>query len=227
MKTNKNTIKEVYTEKQRKWACWQMNEPKSDRKISKKDATEMCKDVKHIKGKDKKETINPKMKKGDLVEYIKKSKIVNENQNSYYTLSDMDKSDKAIVVRWLEKLRESGVINMFESYPMLCWTKEDLHRWLHGQGKDPETIESKIEDLEYYDDEEDYVNDKSLDYLREKLDVINYLLDNKESVRDALIRASLNRIGNTDRNDEISNVQRVFIRMAKEAWKMWTSLMYI
>jgi hypothetical protein len=224
---SKKYLKEVYTEKQRRWACWQMNAPASEREISKKEATEMCKDVKHSKNKDKKESINPKMKKGDLVEYIKNSKKINENKNPYSTLPEMDRSDKAIVVRWLEKLRESGVINMFGCAPMLCWTREDLHRWLYGQGKDPESIESEIEDLEYYDeDDEDYQEYGSKESLEEKLEVINYLLENKDSVRDALIRTSLNRIERTTKNHELSNVQRVFERMATEAWKMWTTLMY-
>jgi hypothetical protein len=60
-----------------------------------------------------------------------------------------------------------------------------------------------------------------------QLETINYLLDNKQEVRDALIRASLRRVDNTDGNHELNNVQRIFNKMSKEAWRMmWTEAIY-
>ena len=51
----------------------------------------------------------------------------------------MDNHDRRDVMRYLEYIRESGVINMFGAHPILNWTKNDLHRWLYGQKQDPES----------------------------------------------------------------------------------------
>ena len=67
------------------------------------------------------------------------------------------------VMRYLEYIRQSGVINMFGAHPILNWTKKDLHRWLYGQKQDPEYIEEQIEELkgDYEDD-----NESEIDSLR-------------------------------------------------------------
>ena len=174
--------------------------------------------------------VNPKMKKGELVEYINSKKSINEmarNRNEHrgpYIIREMDRSDVSAVIRFLEKLRESGVINMFGASPILNWTRDDLQRWLYGQKQDPEYIESQIEELEY--ENEDGENDSQIETMTHQLETINYLLDNKQEVRDALIRASLRRIDNTDGNHELNNVQKIFNKMSKEAWRMWTEAIY-
>lgn len=62
-------LKEVYSEKQRRWACSQINTKKGERVLPKEKAIEMCKDIKHSKK-------NPSITKGKLVEYIlNKSKL--------------------------------------------------------------------------------------------------------------------------------------------------------
>ena len=138
-------LNEVFTEKQRRWACYQMNAPKSERELSKTKATEMCKDVKHSKKKD--ENVKPKMKKKDLVEYINKKmiNIVKENSGDIFIVTEIPALEKKEIFRFFEQLRQSGVINMYGSSPILNWTKEDLHRWLYGMGKDVESLESEIE----------------------------------------------------------------------------------
>jgi len=59
----RNTIQEVYSEKQRKWACVQANLPanKRQKSLSKKEAEEMCRDTKISKKpmKEAEETITP------------------------------------------------------------------------------------------------------------------------------------------------------------------------
>lgn len=217
----RDILDEVYTEKQRRWACYQMNAPKSEREISKTKATEMCKDVKHSKKKD--ENVNPKMKKKDLVEYVKSRKNINE-QPEPFNIREMSRHDKNLIFRFFENLRESGLINMFGSHPILCWTKDDLERWLYGQSKDVESVESEIEELEY--DNEEGENDSEIEHLQEFLGNINYMLETKNEVRDALIRTALKRIENTTRNHDINNVQRVFEKLAAESFKMWTTVMY-
>ena len=175
---------------------------------------------------EEKETKNPKMKKGDLVEYINSKKNLNESprSNRPIVVPEISGPDFRIVVQWLEKLRESGVINMFGCSPMLNWTEKDLHRWLYGQRQDPESIEEQIEELEY--ENEDGDNDSDIEMLESQLENIKYLLENKQAVRDVLIRTALTRVENTDGNYETKNVQRIFERLAKEVFIMWTEVIY-
>jgi len=122
-------------------------------------------------------------------------------------------------------IRQSGIINMFGSSSILNWTRDDLHRFLYGERNDPESIEREIEEEEY--DNEDGENDNDISILEDQLEKINYLLDNKQKIRDVLIRATLNRIDNTDGNHEIRNVQRIFEKMAQEAWHFWVGIQNI
>ena len=173
----------------------------------------------------RKESVNPKMKKGELMEYINSKKTMNEQRRGkIHIVPELNRKEFSVIVGWLEKLRESGVINMFGCSPMLNWTKDDLHRWLYGRKMDLESIEEAIEELEY--ENEDGENDSEIERMREQAEIIEYLLEKKQAVRDVLIRAALKRIENTDGNTETSNVQRVFEKLAKEAWHMWTSLVY-
>ena len=148
------------------------------------------------------------MNKGDLLEYIKhslvkkKSKIVKEQGEGQYNfpfLREVTNQERRDIMKYLEMIRQSGIINMFGASPILNWTKEDLHRFLYGERNDPESIEGEIEEEEENNDEE-WDNDTSISILEEKLKLINYLLDNKQKIRDILIRAALQRIDDTDGN---------------------------
>ena len=173
----------------------------------------------------RKESVNPKMKKGELMEYINSKKTMNEQRRGeIHIVPELNRKEFSVIVGWLEKLRESGVINMFGCSPMLNWTKDDLHRWLYGRKMDLESIEDAIEKLEY--ENEDGENDTEIERMREQSEIIEYLLENKQAVRDVLIRAALKRIDRTDGDHETRNVQKVFEKMAKEAWLMWTSVVY-
>lgn len=173
----------------------------------------------------RKESINPKMKKGELMEYINSKKTMNEQRRGkIHIVPELNRKEFSVIVGWLEKLRESGVINMFGCSPMLNWTKDDLHRWLYGRKMDLESIEDSIEELEY--ENEDGENDSEINNMREQAEIIEYLLEKKQAVRDVLIRAALKRIDRTDGDHETRNVQKVFEKMAKEAWLMWTSVVY-
>jgi flagellar motor switch protein FliG len=230
----KDILKEVYSEKQRKWACWQANLSTKKRKkgLSKKEAKEMCADVDHSLKQE--EIINPKMKKSDLLEYIKhssikkKSKIVKEQDRDQYDfpyLREMTGQDRRDIMKYLETIRQSGIINMFGAAPILNWTRDDLHRFLYGESNDPESIERQIEQEEDQYDDEGIGSD--IQRLEKELQLMNYLLDNKQKIRDILIRASLKRIDDTDGNHETSNVQRVFEKMAKESWSFWVGIQQV
>ena len=69
-------------------------------------------------------------------------------------------------------------------------------------------------------------NLKQYETLEEKIEIINYLLEKKQAVRDVLIRAALKRIDRTNGDHETRNVQRVFEKLANEAFRMWTSVVY-
>jgi hypothetical protein len=210
--------------KQRRWMWANMPEMAQEWENEEK----ALKRKKRKKRKVKKEGINPKMKKGDLLEYIKSKKIVNEQDRDQYdfpNLNEITGQERRDIMRYFEMLRQSGIINMFGSHPILNWTKDDLHRFLYGERNDPESIEREIEEEEY--DNEDGENDNTISILEDKLEKINYLLDNKRHIRDILIRAALNRIENTDGNHETRNVQRIFEKMAKESWHFWVGMLNI
>lgn len=178
---------------------------------------------------------NPKMKKGELMEYInfkknggvkklRKKDIVKEQRDTGpQIVEEMDNHDRRDVVRYLEYIRESGLLNMFGAYPLLNWNRDDMERWLYGQRQDIESIEHQIEELK--DDYEDD-NESEIDSLEEQLRIVNYLLNNKQKIRDILIRTALRRIQNGNGDMETRNVQRVFEKLAKESWMMWTTGIY-
>ena len=190
---------------------------------------------KNLPEKVKKESTNPKMKKGELMEYINfkksggvkkilKKEIVKEQRDrGPQFVEEMNNYERRDVVRYLEYIRESGLLNMFGAYPLLNWTKDDMERWLYGQKQDIESIEYRIEELK--DDYEDD-NESEIESLEEQLRIINYLLNNKQKIRDILIRTAMIRIENGNGDMETRNVQRVFEKLAKESWLMWTTAIH-
>ena len=215
------------SEKQRKWM--HINEPEIAQRWEEMYEEEMKTDEKNIK---------PKMKKKDLVEYIKfkqdggykkfkKSDLLGESRRDQYDFprftNELTGPETKMLIKYLEKIRESGLTNMFGAHPILNWTKDDLNRWLYGMRKDLDSLEEEKDELEY-DDEDNESYGRDLESIEEEIEIIEYLLDNKREIRDILIRGALRRIDNTDGNHETRNVQRVFEKMAKDAWVMWTSL---
>ena len=220
------------SEKQRKW-MW-ANDPEMAQDWENEEKG------KRKKKRKKKKSSRPKMRKKDLVEYIqfknkggikklKKSDIIKEQRDDQYNfpfLREVTNQERRDIMKYLEMIRQSGIINMFGASPILNWTKDDLHRFLYGERNDPESIEREIEEEEENNDEE-WDNDTSISILEEKLKLINYLLDNKQKIRDILIRAALQRIDDTDGNHEMRNVQRIFEKMAKESWSFWVGMLNI
>ena len=221
------------SDKQRKW-MW-ANEPEIAQRWEEMYEEEMKTEEKNSK---------PKMKKKDLVEYIKfkknggykkfkKSDLIGEGKKSKYdipTLRGISGQERRDILKYLEAIRQSGLTNMFGAHPILNWTKDDLHRWLYGMSKDIESLKQQKEDLEYdieNEGEDSGIYESELDSLEEQIEIINYLLDNKRKIRDILIRAALSHIERGDGNHETRNVQRVFEKMAKDAWQMWVGLLNI
>ena len=215
------------SEKQRRWM--HINEPEIAQRWEEMYEEEM---------KTKEKNTKPKMKKKDLVEYIKfkkdggnkkfkKSDLLGEARRDKYDFprftNELQGSEVKMLIKYLEKIRESGLTNMFGAHPILNWTKDDLNRWLYGMRKDLDSLEEEKDELEY-DDEDNESYGRDLESIEEEIEIIEYLLDNKREIRDILIRGALKRIENTDGNHETRNVQRVFEKMAKDAWVMWTSL---
>ena len=184
-----------------------------------------------------KEKEKPRMTKKSLMEYIKNPKkvvkkvikkdMIKEQYENLEVPEGFTGMDLKFIFKYLETLRKSGLINMFGASPLLNWTKEDMERWLYGQKQDIESIEYQIEELknDYEDDYEDD-NESEIELLEEQLRIINYLLNNKQKIRDILIRTALKRIENGNGDMETRNVQRVFEKLAKESWVMWTTGIY-
>ncbi len=220
------------SEKQRRWM--HINEPEIAQRWEEMYEEEMKTEEKNIK---------PKMKKKDLVEYIKfkknggykkykKSDLLGEakrNEYDFPSLKGISGQERRDLLKYLEKIRQSGLTNMFGAHPILNWTKDDLHRWLYGMRKDLDSLEEekeRIDELEY-DDEDSISYERDIEIIEEEMEIIEYLLENKRKIRDILIRAALAHIERGDGNHETRNVQRVFEKMAKDAWTMWVSLLNI
>jgi len=157
---------------------------------------------------------NPKMSKMDLINHIKETKTSEPIISESY----IDKTDRRKLFFYLEQLRKSGIVNMFGSPSILTFTEDDLNRFLIGMKKDPEYIESLIDNAEY--DENGEYGD--VDSLKEELDTINYLLDNKQEIRDILIRMALSKMEELGIEDfETNKVERYFGQAAKEAFMMF------
>jgi hypothetical protein len=216
----------------------------TDKQVKLYYATDGFKNMDEEEMKTEEKNTKPKMKKKDLVEYIKfkkdggykkfkKSDLIGEGRKDKYDfprLREIASDERKELRNYLEAIRQSGLINMFGSYPLLNWAKSDLERWLYGQRMDLESLEQRIEDLEYEletEGEDSGVSEGEIEGVRERKEIIEYLLDNKQKIRDILIRGALGRISNTDNNHETHNVQRVFEKMAKEAFNHWSSLLSI
>ena len=154
------------SEKQRKW-MW-ANDPEMAQEWEDEEKLE----------EEEEEVSTPKMLKKDLVEYIKfKTKggikkfkmgeLVKEQRDDAYNfprLNEVTGQERRDIMKYFEMIRQSGIVNMFGSSPILNWTRDDLERFLYGERNDPESIEGEIEEEEY--DNEDGDNDTSISILK-------------------------------------------------------------
>ncbi len=157
-----------------------------------------------------KEKENPRMTKKKLMEYIKSSKKVVKNTTKKNMIKEQSQDfevpegfstrDLLFVVRYLETIRKSGLKNMYEASSLLNWTKSDLERWLYGQSKDLDSLE---------DDDE--------------IEIIEKLLEEKDAVRDALIRAAIKKAENSG-NYSDKTIQRYFERAANDAFGVFIKI---
>ena len=157
-----------------------------------------------------KEKENPRMTKKKLMEYIKSSKKVVKNTTKKNMIKEQFQDfevpegfstrDLRFVVRYLETIRKSGLINMYGAASLLNWTKSDLERWLYGQSKDLDSLE---------DDDE--------------IEIIEKLIEEKDAVRDALIRTALKKAENSG-NYSDKTIQRYFERAANDAFGVFIKI---
>jgi len=176
------------------------------------------------------ESLNPKMKKGELMEYINTKKLslkeqrFGDDDGIYVVRGITNRRDAGKVFEYLETLKESGIINMFGSSVFLTYTVDDLERFLYSQRLTPNDIDREIRELEYDNDEGGY--DSEIESLEEKKENVEKLLSLQQEVRDVLIRTSMKRL-NLDRKEQsMENVQRTFDRLHKEFFRMWVALYY-
>jgi hypothetical protein len=89
---------------------------------------------------------------------------------------------------------------MYEASSLLNWTKSDLERWLYGQSKDLDSLE---------DDDE--------------IEIIEKLIEEKDAVRDALIRTAIKKAENSG-NYSDKTIQRYFERAANDAFGVFIKI---
>ena len=183
-----------------------------------------------------KEKENPRMTKKKLMEYIKSSKKVVKNTTKKNMIKEQFQDfevpegfstrDLRFVVRYLETIRRSGLTNMYEVASLLNWTKSDLERWLYGQSKDLDSLEQQKEDLEYDIDnagEDRGMYESELESVEDKIKIVEKLLEEKDAVRDALIRTALKKAENSG-NYSDKTIQRYFERAANDAFGVFIKI---
>jgi hypothetical protein len=180
-----------------------------------------------------KEKEKPRMTKKSLMEYIKnpkkvvkkvsKKSMVNEQYEDLEVPEEFTGAELRVLTKYLLRIRNSGLINMFGAAPILNWTKSDLERWLYGQSMDLHSLEQQKEDLEYDIDnegEDSGIYESELESVDRKIQIIRYLLDNKDKIRDILIRIALRKSENSG-NYSDKSIQRYFENAAKESLRVY------
>lgn len=163
---------------------------------------------------------NPRMSKKGLLHYIKESKkkevvysttkkgmvseALSNNLGSKLRYFKGEKGAIRKVMRYLEMIRESGLENMLGAYPILNWAPDDLHRYLYGKRKDLDSLEDDDHDRE----------------------VIEYMVDHKQEVRDILTRVALRKAEELGDHD-MNTIQRHFNQASREAFEIWVGIMSI
>lgn len=184
-----------------------------------------------------KEKENPRMTKKKLIEYIKSSKKVVKNTTKKNMIKEQrlenfevpegfSTRDFRFVLRYIEVIKNSGLINMFGASPILNWTKEDLERWLYGQSMDLDSLEQYKEDLEYDIDnanEDRGIYEQELETVEDKIKIVEKLIEKKDEVRDALIRAALRKAENSG-NYSDKTIQRYFEQAANDAFRVFIKI---
>jgi len=159
----------------------------------------------------KKGNKNPKMGKGELIEYIKSKKLITEQPGD--VVMDMSNDDKGTVLMYLETLKKSKLVNMFGAGPFLTYTVDDLYRnVLSPKRLTPEDIENE---LEYEEDGDE------IEGLEETLNIINKLINLQNKTRDSLIRTAMTRASRLYDDYDLKTVQRIFNKLPRESWNMW------
>ena len=170
------------------------------------------------------------MKKSELLEYINSKKQSLSEQRygddnvGYVIWGFTNRSDVTKVFKYLETLKESGIVNMFGSSVFLTYTEDDLERFLYSQRLTPNDLDREMDELEYDNDEGDY--DSDIEDLEESKKNIEKLLSLQQEVRDVLIRTALKRLELDRKEQSMENVQRLFNRIHKDFFKMWVSILY-
>ena len=184
-----------------------------------------------------KEKEKPRMTKKNLMEYIKNTKkvikkvskkdMIKEQYEDLEVPEGFTGAELRVLIKYLVAIRNSGLINMFGAAPILNWTKSDLERWLYGQSMDLDSLEQQKEDLEYDIDnegEDSGIYESELESVERKIQIVRYLLDNKDKIRDILIRIALKKVEGMDDYSD-STIQRYFKKAADEALKVYKKVL--
>ena len=152
--------------------------------------------------------------------------MIKEQSQNFEVPEGFSTRDLLFVVRYLETIRKSGLTNMYEVASLLNWAKSDLERWLYGQSMDLDSLEQQKEDLEYDIDnagEDRGMYESELESVEDKIKIVEKLLEEKDAVRDALIRTALKKSENSG-NYSDKTIERYFERAANDAFGVFIKI---
>lgn len=119
--------------------------------------------------------------------------------------------DLVFIMKFLEILRKSGIVNMFGAGPFLYGGKKYIENEIKRY-KDNSSFWSNSED----DEDEDYDSEKE--------EIYQELIDMADSIKDKMIQGAIGSLKNQDDENFIRNVQRKIQKDATEILMVWSDL---
>ena len=136
-----------------------------------------------------------------------------KNLGDYYSRGD--------VMKFLDHLRNSGLVNMYQSIDFLWSGKDWLRKYLDLNHSELliSVQDGCIEDEDYGDDYGDDVSDIDM-----RCNDVKYLFDNADKVRDIIIILSITKLEKESASLEGTAVERQLRPISTDMVKLWMSL---
>jgi hypothetical protein len=132
--------------------------------------------------------------------------------NTWKKYSKLTKTyDLVFIMKFLEILRKSGIVNMFGAGPFLYGGKKYIENEIK-RFKDNSSFWSNSED----DEDEDYDSEKE--------EIYQELIDMADNIKDKMIQGATGSLKNQDDENFIRNVQRKIQKDATEILMVWSDL---
>ena len=132
--------------------------------------------------------------------------------NTWKKYSKLTKTyDLVFIMKFLEILRKSGIVNMFGAGPFLYGGKKYIENEIK-RFKDNSSFWSNSED----DEDEDYDSEKE--------EIYQELIDMADNIKDKMIQGATGSLKNQDDENFIRNLQRKIQKDATEILMVWSDL---